>query len=339
MHLYQLHHFGLDGFRPTTAPVPTPASGEVLVRWHAWSLNYRDLVILEGTYLPHLPLPATLLSDAAGEVIACGAGVTHWRPGDRVVSHYLPDWQDGAPTAPKLRAALGGPLPGLLAEYSVLPERALARLPDRLDYRVGATLPIAALTAWHALFEAAPPLPPGATVLLEGTGGVALFGLQFARTAGLRTIITSSSDEKLDRARALGADHTINYRQYPQWSAEVHRLTAGRGVDLVLDVGGATTLPEAVASTALGGRIALVGFLGGQALSLQVPELLRRLVTLQALRVGSRAMFTRMLDAMTVSDRLPVVDRTFDFHDVAAAFSHLRAGSHFGKIVLTAPTP
>lgn len=338
MKTWHINHFGLDGLESTNQPAPEPGPGEVLVRWHAWSLNYRDLVIIEGTYLPDLPLPFVPLSDAAGEVVAVGRGVTAWQPGDRVVSHYLPDWQDGPAEPAKLPASLGGPLPGLLAACSVLPPAALVRLPAHLDYAGASTLPIAALTAWHALFEAAPPLKPGATVVLEGTGGVSLFGLQLAHAAGLHTIITSGSDEKLERARALGADAVINYRRQPQWGAEVRRLTAGRGAELVLDVGGADTLNEAVAATATGGRVALIGFLGGRDAALNVPALLRGLVTLQSLRVGSRAMFTRMIRALETHKIQPVIDRRFAFDDVPAAFAHLKSGRHFGKIVIT-PNP
>lgn len=335
MQTWQINHFGLDGLKAATQPTPRPGLHEVLVRWHAWSLNYRDLVILEGTYLPDLPLPFVPLSDAAGEVVAVGPGVTAWQPGDRVVSHYLPDWQDGPAEPAKLPASLGGPLPGVLAECSVLPETSLVRLPDHLDYASGATLPVAALTAWHALFEAAPPLRPGATVVLEGTGGVSLFGLQLARAAGLRTIITSGSDEKLARVRALGADAVINYREHPQWGSVARRLTSGRGAELVLDVGGADTLNEAIAATATAGRIVLIGFLGGRDAALNVPALLRGLVTLQSIRVGSRAMFARMIAAFETHKIHPVIDRAFALADAPAAFAHLKTGRHFGKIVLT----
>lgn len=334
MKQFHITRFGLEGLRQTEADEPAPGRGEVLVRWHAWSLNYRDLVTVQGTYLPSLPLPFIPLSDAAGEVVALGEDVTAWRVGDRVVSHYLPDWQDGPPAPPKLGAALGGPWPGLLAEMTVLPERALVALPPHFSYAEGATLPIAALTAWHVLFETAWTPAPGSTALFEGTGGVSLFGLQFARAAGLRTIITSGSDDKLARARELGAHATLNYRQHPHWSREVRRLTDGRGADLILDVGGADTLPEAVRAIAVGGRIALIGFLSGRDVSFNVPELLRSLATLQNVRVGSRAMFARMLAAMDLHRLPPMIDRTFAFADTVEAFRHLAAGGHFGKIVI-----
>jgi len=337
MKTHQFDRFGLDRLRIVDAADPAPGPRDVLVRWHAWSLNYRDLILVEGTYLPDLPLPFTPLSDAAGEVIAVGAAVTAWRPGDRVISHYLTGWEDGAPAPEKLAASLAGPLPGLLAERSLLPEHALVPLPAHLDYAEGATLPIAALTAWHALFEFAP-LRPGQTVLLEGTGGVSLFGLQLARAAGLRTIVTSGSDAKLARARALGADATINHRTTPAWGAEALRLTGGAGADLVLDVGGAETLPEAVRASATGGRIALIGFLGGRDAALGILEWTRRLVTIHGLRVGSRAMFRSLLRTMTQHALHPVIDRAFAFEDAPAAFRLLQTGGHFGKIVIRRET-
>lgn len=333
MQLHRLTHFGLDGLQLANAATPAPGPRDVLVRWHAWSLNYRDLVIVEGTYLPNLPLPFTPGSDAAGEVLAVGAEVTRWRPGDRVITHYLPDWQDGPPTPAKLATSLGGPLPGVFAEESVLPERALVALPPSLSYAAGATLPVAAVTAWHALFEYSPPRP-GQTVLLEGTGGVSLFALQLAHAAELRTIITSSSDDKLARARALGADGTINYRHTPAWGAEAKRLTDGEGVALVLDVGGGETLAEAVRACAPGGRIAAVGFLAGKTATLDVGDLIRSLVTVQALRVGSRAMAEALVATLAQHALRPVIDHTFAFAELPAALMHLRAGGHFGKIVL-----
>lgn len=333
MNAYRLPRFGLDQLTLAAAPTFAPGPGDVLVRWHAWSLNYRDLVLVEGSYLPNLPLPFTPGSDAAGEVVAVGDGVTEWRPGDRVISHYLTDWQDGPPAPGRLGASLGGPLPGVFAEESVVPGRALVPLPAGLDFAAGATLPIAALTAWHALFEYAA-LAPGRTVLFEGTGGVSLFGLQLAHAAGLRTIVTSGSDAKLERVRAVGADLTINYRHTPAWGAEAQRLTGGAGVDLILDVGGGDTLPEALRAVAPGGRIAVIGFLAGKTASLDVGAWVRSLVTIHGLRVGSRAMFRSLLAALTQHAIQPVIDRRFAFTELPAALRHLGNGAHFGKIVL-----
>jgi NADPH:quinone reductase-like Zn-dependent oxidoreductase len=333
MKCFQFARFGLDTLQLAERPAPQPGPHDVLVRWHAWSLNYRDLVLIEGTYMPRLPLPFTPLSDGAGAIVAVGEAVTAWRPGDRVISHYLPDWEDGDATPEKIAASLGAPLPGLLADESVLPARALVPLPAHLSFAEGATLPVAALSAWNALFEFGP-LPPHGTVLLEGTGGVSLFGLQLAHAAGLRTIITSSSDEKLVRARALGADAAINYRTTPRWAEEVRRFTDGNGVDLVLDIGGGDTLPEALRAARLGGRIAAIGFLGGKDIALDALDFIRQLVTLHGLKAGSRAMFLRMLTMIAHHRIRPVVDREFAFADVGAALHHLKSGQPFGKIVI-----
>jgi NADPH:quinone reductase-like Zn-dependent oxidoreductase len=330
---WQINRFGLDALRSVELPDQQPGPGEVLVRWRAQSLNYRDLVIVQGTYLPNLPLPFTPLSDAAGEVVAVGAGVTAWKSGNRVIGQYIQSWLEGAPTPENTRLALGAPLPGVLSEYSVLPAQGLVPLPEYLSFEEGATLPITAVTAWNALFSHGD-LAPGSTVLLEGTGGVSLFGLQLAKTAGLRTIITSSSDEKLARARALGADETINYRATPEWSRRVRELTGGVGVDLVLEVGGPATVTEALRTVRFGGRIALIGFLSGSALPLDAIEFIRSLATLHAVRVGSRAMFRDLLRALERHKLRPQIDRVFPFSEVPEAFRHLATGAHFGKIVI-----
>ena len=333
MKAWQIDRFGLDALRGVELPDPQPGAGEVLVRWRAQSLNYRDLVIVKGTYLPNLPLPFTPLSDASGEVVALGAGVTAWKAGDRVIGQYIQSWLDGPPTLENTRLSLGAPLPGVLSEYSVIPDHGLLPLPDYLSFEQGATLPIAAVTAWNALFSHGD-LAPGATVLLEGTGGVSLFGLQLAHAAGLRTLIISSSDEKLARARALGADETINYRATPEWSHRVRELTGGTGVDLVLEVGGPDTVMEALRSVRFGGRIALIGFLSGSALPLNAIEFIRGLATLHAVRVGSRAMFRDLLRALEQHQLRPQIDRVFRFSEVPDAFQHLLTGAHFGKIVI-----
>ena len=335
MKAWQINRFSLDALHSIELPDPQPGRGEVLVRWRAQSLNYRDLVIVQGTYLPNLPLPFTPLSDAAGEVVVVGADVTAWKSGDRVIGHYIQSWLEGPPTPENTRFSLGAPLPGVLCEYSVLPTHGLVPLPDYLTFEEGATLPIAAVTAWNALFSYGD-VAPGSTVLLEGTGGVSLFGLQLAHTAGLRTLVTSSSDEKLARTRALGADETINYRQTPHWSRRVRDLT-GDGVNLVLEVGGPATVMEALRSVKFGGRIALIGFLSGSALPLDAIEFIRSLATLHAVRVGSRAMFRDLLRALEQHQLRPQIDRVFPFSEAPAAFRHLLTGAHFGKVVMRTP--
>ncbi len=333
MKSWQIPRFGLEALTLVDQAEPRPGPGEVLVRWRAQSLNYRDLVIVQGTYLPDLPLPFTPLSDAAGEVAAVGAGVTEWQVGDRVIGHYIQSWREGPPTPENTRHSLGAPLPGVLTECSVLPAHGLVPLPGHLSFAEGATLPIAALTAWNALFTAGD-LRPGATVVLEGTGGVSLFGLQLAHAAGLRTIVTSSSDEKLARARTLGADETVNYRTAPQWGRRVRDLTGGRGADLVLEVGGPATINEALRAVRLGGRIAFIGFLGGTAMQLDAVDLIRSGATVHALRVGSRAMFLDLLRSVAQHRLHPAIDREFPFADAPAAFHHLARAAHFGKVVV-----
>jgi NADPH:quinone reductase-like Zn-dependent oxidoreductase len=333
MQAWQIGQFSLDALHKVELPDPQPGPGEVLVRWHAQSLNYRDLVIVQGTYIPNLPMPFTPLSDAAGEIVAVGASVTAWKSGDRVIGQYIQSWLEGAPTPENTRLALGAPLPGVLSEYSVLPAHGLMPLPAYMSFEEGATLPIAAVTAWNALFSHGD-LAPGSTVLLEGTGGVSLFGLQLAKAAGLRTIITSSSEGKLARARALGANETINYRATPEWSRRARDLTGGAGVDLVLEVGGPATVSEALRSARFGGRIALIGFLSGSALPLDAIEFIRSMATLHAVRVGSRAMFRDLLRALEQHRLHPQIDRVFAFSEAPEAFRHLMTGVHFGKIVI-----
>lgn len=335
MKAWQIARFGLDALQRVELPDPKPGPGEVLVRWRAQSLNYRDLVIVQGTYIPNLPLPFTPLSDAAGEVVAVGDGVSRWKSGDRVIGQFIQSWLDGPPSPENTRLSLGAPLPGVLSEYSVLSAHGLVPLPDYLSFEEGATLPIAAVTAWNALFGYGN-LAPGSTVLLEGTGGVSVFGLQLAKAAGLRTIITSSSDEKLSRARALGADETINYNATPEWSRRVRELTRGAGVDLVLEVVGSTAMTEALRSVRFGGRIALIGFLSGSALALDAIEFIRSLATLHAVRVGSRAMFCDLLRALEQNQLRPEIDRIFAFSRAPQAFRHSLGREHFGKIVIRA---
>ena len=337
MKQYQLSRFGIDGLALLDAPDPTPGPRDVLVRWRAWSLNYRDLALIEGHLAPGLPLPFTPLSDAAGEVLQVGREVTAFKSGDRVVSHFFIDWQDGEGTPEKRTASLGFTLPGLLAENLVLPERALVQLPSHLSYAEGATLPIAGVTAWNALFptdQAA--LPLGSTVLLEGTGGVSIFALQLAHAAGLRTIITSSSDEKLARARTLGADATINYRTTPTWADETRRLTDGRGVDLVVDIGGAATLNNALRAVRTGGAVALVGLIGGPKVEIDVTHIFSRLIRIRGIGVGSRADLLALLRAIERRRMRPVIDREFSLNEAGSAFRHFKAGAHFGKVVIRA---
>lgn len=325
---------GLDNLQLVERPDPQPGAGEVLIRLRALSLNYRDLLMVEDRYgRAKMSFPITPFSDGCGIVEATGPGVTRVAPGDRVAPLFFQNWLAGGPTPDAAASALGHPVPGVGRELAVYSEQGVARVPEFLSDRQAATLPCAALTAWRALFEDAR-LKPGQTVLLQGTGGVSIFGLQFAHAAGLETIVTSSSDEKLERARRLGATHTINYRARTQWSAEVRRLTAGRGVDFVMEVGGAGTLKESMKSVRLGGHIAVIGVLSGAAETFLIPGLIATQARLQGVSVGSRAMFEAMTRAIAQHRIEPVVDQVYPWTEARAALETMKRGAHFGKIVL-----
>jgi NADPH:quinone reductase-like Zn-dependent oxidoreductase len=277
--------FGLDRLAVVERPVPRPGRGEILVRIKAVSLNYRDLVILKGSYLPDLPLPYVPASDACGEVAEVGDAVTRFRLRDRVIPTYTQGWTDGLPT-PEMRTqrTLGAPLAGVLQDYLVVPAEDAVTAPAHLSDVEAATLPIAALTAWSTLQEGG--IKPGDWVLVEGTGGVAIFALQFAKLAGARVVALSSSDDKLDRVKALGADAAINYRTIPEWGAVARQATGGRGVDIVVETGGAATLPQALAAVSFGGFIGVVGFVGGLEVRVDVRQLIGPMVCVQGIAVA-----------------------------------------------------
>jgi NADPH:quinone reductase-like Zn-dependent oxidoreductase len=326
--------FGLDQLRLVQRPVPEPGPGEVVVRMHACSLNYRDLLVIKGVYHPKMPIPRIPLSDGAGEVVAIGTGVSTIRPGDRVAGCLLQGWIDGPLTQPASRTGLGGNLDGTLCDYALFREEGVIPFPAHLTYEQASALPCAAVTAWNALIEAG--LRPGETVLCLGTGGVSLFALQFAKLAGAVTIVTSKSDDKLARAKELGAAHTINYARHPEWDRVVRDLTGGEGVDHVVEVGGAGTLPQSIRAVRHGGHIALIGVLtGGEAQFNPLPALMKG-VTIRGVFVGSRAMFARMNTAMAASKLTPIVDRVFRFEQLQDALAHLEGGGHFGKVVIAA---
>ena len=320
---------GIEGLVPVELPDPAPGPGEVLIRVRATSLNYRDLLIARRSQQPVIPL-----SDGAGEVVAVGQGVTRVAAGDRVAGCFFLDWRDGEVRPEYISAALGGgTVDGMLAEQVVLPAEAVVQLPAYITYEEAATLPCAAVTAWNAMFVQAR-LHPGQSVLLLGTGGVSIAGLQLGRIAGVRTIITSSSDEKLERARALGADATINYREREDWERAVLDLTGGRGVDLVLEVGGAATFPRSMAATRVGGHIALIGALAHEGRDPGTAPLVGRNIRATRIYVGSRAMFEDLLHALELRQVHPVIDRVFAFDEAAAAYRLLESQVHFGKVVI-----
>lgn len=324
---------GLDHLAVVELPDPEPGPTEVLVRMRAVSLNYRDLLMIEGMYGRATPLPLTPFSDGCGVVEAIGSEVTRFSPGDRVSTLFFQRWISGRPTPEALMSSLGVPLPGAGRELANFDQDGLSLAPDCLSDNQAATLPCAALTAWRALFEDAR-LKPGDWVLLQGTGGVSIFGLQFAKAAGYRTIITSSSDAKLERAKALGADHLINYKTTPDWGRAARALTDGRGVDFVMDVGGAGTIGESLRCIALMGHVAVIGVLGGAAEPLQMSAMIGSGAKLQGVFVGSRDMFEAMKRAIETHRIVPVVDKIYPFNEAADALRAMRANDHFGKIVL-----
>ncbi|MEA9608868.1 NAD(P)-dependent alcohol dehydrogenase [Xanthomonas campestris pv. plantaginis] len=306
---------------------------DVRVRVRAVSLNYRDLMLVRGRYGVGGDRKVIPCSDGAGEVIAVGSAVTEVKAGDRVAASFFPHWNDGRPTAENCRAPLGAYQDGMLAQEVTLPAHSLVRVPPELTDVEAATLPCAGVTAWNALFVSSA-LRPGETVLLLGTGGVSIFALQLAHAAGLRTIITSSSDAKLERARALGAQHTINYRSNPEWQDEVLRFTGGRGVDLVVEVGGENTLERSVQATAPGGNVAVIGGVSGFAGKFAPFQLVPGSRRLSGVNVGSRKMLEDLAGFIAGAGIKPVVDQVFGFDQAIDALKHLDAAGHFGKLVV-----
>ncbi len=327
--------FGLDKLTLAERPTPTPGAGEVLIRMRAVSLNYRDLLVVKGVYNPKMALPRVPVSDGVGEVVAVGPGVSRVGMGARVAGAFMPGWAEGELTDQKAKTALGGGVDGLLAEYAVLPEDGVVIVPPHLSDEEAATLPCAAVTAWNGLVVAGQ-IKAGETVLVQGTGGVSLFALQFARMAGARVIATSSSAEKLAKVKALGASDAINYREVAEWGDAVRKLTDGRGVDHVVEVGGAGTLNQSLRAIRTGGHVALIGVLAGYGQFNPVPILMKA-VRVTGIFVGSRAMFEDMSRAIAVSGLRPVVDRVFGFEQAADALKHLESASHFGKVAIKFP--
>ena len=324
---------GVEGLHVAEAPTPTPGAGQVVVRVRAVSLNYRDLLVISGMYPGALPLPLVPTSDGAGEVAAVGPGVTRVKAGDRIAATFFEGWAAGRLTEGDMATARGGATQGMLAEYVLSSADALVRIPDHLSFEEAATLPCAAVTAWHAMFEI-DPLRAGETVLVLGTGGVSIFALQFAVMAGARAIVTSSSDEKLERARALGAATTINYKKTPNWEAAVREATGGLGVDRVIEVGGPGTFQKSLASLRMGGRLSVIGVLTGFSGGVEIVPILVGSLHVDGIYVGSREMFESMNRAIAETRLSPVVDRAFSFRDAPAAYEHLRSGAHFGKVVI-----
>ncbi len=325
---------GVDGLRCVERPEPKPGRRQVLVRVRATSLNFRDLAVVMGVY-PGPPGAGNLipLSDGAGEVVAVGEDVTRFKTGDRVASTFFQGWIAGTPK--QMYPALGGPgVDGMLAEYVALDEDGLVALPDWMSFEEGGALSCAAVTAWHGLMAAGNPIKPGDTVLTLGTGGVSMFAVQFAKAAGARIVTTSSSDDKLARAKDYGSSILINYKKTPDWGAEVMKRTGGHGADCVIEVGGSGTLAQSIQAVAMGGKVSLIGVLSGREGDTSPHGLMFKAASLHGIYVGSRAMFEDMLTAMTTNAIKPVIDKVFAFEDAAEAYKHQQAGKHFGKVVI-----
>ena len=322
--------FGLDNLVQADRPEPVPGYRQVLIKVRALSLNYRDLLMVKGLYNPGLRLPLVPFSDGAGDVVAVGDGVTRVKEGERVAGIFMQSWLAGELTSEAARSALGGESGGMLAEYVVLDQDGVVPVPDHLSYEEAATLPCAGTTAWHATVLQG--LKPGESVLLLGTGGVSIFALQFARLSGATVIITSSSEEKLQKARNLGAAEGINYRSVAAWGEKAKELSGGEGVDLVVEVGGAGTLPQSLRAVRRGGRISLIGVLTGAEGEINPRPIVMKKVRLQGIFVGSREMFESMSRAVTVSRLRPVVDRVFPFAEIREALRYMERQEHFGKI-------
>jgi NADPH:quinone reductase-like Zn-dependent oxidoreductase len=326
--------FGIDSLVAVDRPEPKPGPGQVLIKLRAWSLNYRDLMVVKGMYNPRLRFPMVPLSDGVGEVVELGAGVTRVKKGDRVASCFLQGWLSGQLTDEKAKIALGGGGPGMLTEYVVLPEDGVLVPPAHLSDEEAATLPCAGLTSWNAL-ACTGSVKAGDVVLIQGTGGVSLFALQFANLLGARVIATSSNDEKLEKVRRVGASDGINYKNVPEWGVRARELTDGVGVDHIIEVGGAGTLGESLRAIRLEGHISLIGVLSGANQFNPIPVLMKH-VRLQGIYTGSREMFESMNRAIALHQVKPVIDRVFDFREIGAALRYMESGKHFGKICLRA---
>lgn len=324
---------GMDSWRAAERPEPKPGRGQVLVRIHAASLNFRDLLIVNGLYPFAVNYGALVpLSDGAGEIVAVGPEVRRFKGGERVAGIFAQSWLGGEQVSDAWHTSLGGAIDGVLADYQVFDEDGLVTLPDHLSYEGAASLPCAAVTAWNSLYGLKP-LRAGQTVLTLGTGGVSIFAIQLARAAGARVIATSSSDDKLEKTRALGAHETINYRTHPKWEKEVLRLTDGVGVDHVVEIGGTGTLQRSIASTKAGGHIGLIGLLA-QGTAIDPLAILAGSNILRGVMVGSREMFEAMNQVIALHKIQPVIDRTFGFDEAKAALGYLAQGSHVGKVVI-----
>lgn len=333
MRTYEIQEFGIDRLALTTCETPEPGPNEVLVRLRAASLNYRDVMVVSGTYNPRMKLPAVPFSDGSGEIVTIGEAVSKWKVGDRVCSTVIAGWHDGGPSAEKSKTAIAaGGADGVLREFATFSEDSIVRVAEHLSFEEAATLPCAAVTAWNALVVSGN-VKAGETVLTLGTGGVSIFAVQIAKYLGAKVISTSSSDEKLEKVKELGSDETINYRTREDWDKAVLELTDGRGVDHVIEVGGTGTLTKSVKAVRVGGHIALIGALDMAGEFNPVPVFMKG-IRMQGIFVGSREMFEGLNAMIAESQLKPVIDRLFEFEEAREALKYMESGSHFGKIVI-----
>lgn len=334
MKAYEIEEFGIENLAISERAEPEPKAGEILVRFQAASLNYRDLMVVSGTYNPKMKRPAVPLSDGAGEVVGLGDGVTKWAIGDRVMPIFAQRWYDGDSSEEKRRTSLGAGAQwdGVLREYGTFNEESVVRIPDHLSYEEASTLPCAAVTAWNALVVSGK-LKAGESVLTLGTGGVSVFAAQFAKMFGARVVSTSGSDEKLERLRELLIYETVNYRKREDWDAAVLEIVGKPGVDHVVEVGGSGTLGKSINAVRIGGHVAMIGALTGAA-GFNPTTVFMKAIRLQGIFTGSRQTFEDMNRAISVNKLKPVIDRVFEFDEVPEAFRHMETASHFGKIVI-----
>jgi len=334
MKAVQIKQFGVEHLAIADLPVPKPAKGEVLVRMKAAALQYLDLIVINGAVMPDLKLPHIPVSEGAGIVEETGEGVSKWKPGDRVMIHFVQEWiaGDSHPSTNAIRTGLQAQ--GTLTEYICISAEALVRSPINLTDEEASTLPVSGLTAWTNLVTLAG-IRAGQTVLTQGTGGVSLAALQFAKAAGAKVIATTGSDDKREKLKQLGADEVINYKTNKNWSEEVNKLNNGSGVDITLDMGGAASLEQSILSVAMGGYVGLTGFLGGASVTFQLAPAIMNYVRLQGNSVGSRSDFEDMVDAIEINNIKPVVGMVVPFNEFRKGFDALQKGEVFGKVVIS----
>ncbi len=328
MKLIELHNFGDDGFQHTERGTPSPCIGEVVIKVHAASLNFRDFMIAKGLYNPNIELPLVPLSDGAGEIVSVGNDVTEFNVGDRVMSVFWQDWNENNSNR---MVSTGSDAGGVLTEYAVLPKEAILPIPEYMTYQEASTIPCAAVTAWTCIKAAN--IGSGDSVLLLGTGGVSILALQILKAMDANVIITSSSNEKLERAKELGADHTINYNENPEWGSEAFSLSNG-GVNLVIEIGGESTFPQTLNALRIGGHISVIGALGGINVELNLMQMVFKNVHVHGITVGSREDHMELNNFMEKHEIHPVIGKTVGIDKVINEIYGMSSGSHFGKIVI-----